>query len=128
MAKKIFLSFRYTDSDLRNDLEGLFQARQGPIEATPVYCKRSADATTEAAIRKDIQASLEGCRGVLVVPGDDAHSSKWIKYEVNVARSAQLPCAVVRHPQSKGGVPPDLRSLPELAWDPHAINEHVRLW
>ncbi len=128
MAKKIFLSFRYKDATLRGDLQGLFKANGGTIEATPVYCKRDESATTEAAIKSAIKQSLQGCRGLLMVPGDDGHSAPWIKYEVSVALSDGLPCAVVDHPLARGGPPAEHHHLPRLRWDKKEIAEHVRSW
>jgi len=127
MAKKVFLSFRYADADLRNDLEGLFQSRGGKIEGTPVYCPRDPNAKTESEIRASVLSSMEGCRGLLMVPGDDAHSAGWIRYEVSVAESRGVPCAVVEHPASKG-VRPEHRHLPKLRWDAQTIADHTRSW
>jgi hypothetical protein len=37
MAKRVFLSFRFAEKGLRNDLLQFFQQNGGPVQATPAY-------------------------------------------------------------------------------------------
>src|SRR5579871_966673 len=116
MAKKIFLSFRYSDLNLRNNLRDLFEGHGGDIEATPAYITEDVSDRGDTAVKDQIKALLQGCRGLLLLVGDTSHSSKWMDYEVQVAGSHSLPLAAVQHPQSRGGLSPKHAHIPLFKW------------
>lgn len=126
--RKIFLSFSHRDVVMRDNLEGLFAARRGPIEGTPTYLKEDKRPEGEAAIVQAIKRTMEGCCGVLLVIGQDVHNSEWIKYELQVADSWGLPRLGIEHPQSRWGPPNSFPRLKILKWDPQAIAKEVNGW
>lgn len=124
MSKRVFVSFRYSDIAFRNDLESLFQ-NSG---AQPVHVVEDVAVQGEAAIRSEIQRHLQGCHGLVVVVGNDAHNSRWIDYEVQAARSARLPCVAIRHPRSSGGLPNGHKDLPLIDWSPASLKQEIARW
>lgn len=128
MSKKVFLSFRQKNVDLRNDLLALFAAGGGRIQATPVYLTEDLRGKGEAAITKQIQEAMQDCCGLLLVMGEDVHNSEWIKYELEVADSWGIPRVGVRHRQATGGPPNRYPRLEILPWQPETIAQTVNSW
>jgi hypothetical protein len=128
MPKNVFLSFRQKNLDFRNDLRSFFEAWRGPVQATPLYLTEDVRAQGEPAIKRQIQEALRTCSGLLVVVGEDVHSSEWIDYEIAVADSWRIPRAGLRHPQAKGGLPTRFPGMEVLDWKPAAIARKVESW
>ena len=134
MARRIFISFRYSDDVLRGNLENLFMPT-GPVPGTPTTVTRNVLASTTdparryAAVRQEIERVMSTCEGALLLVGDNTHSSEWIDDELGLATGKyRMPCAAVRHPRSSGGLPPSHRGIKLLDWDPDAIAAEVRSW
>ena len=70
---------------MSSPLLNLFAAQRGPIEGTPSEVKPSNTKLTEKEIDAKILTALEGCVGMIVVVGDDTHSSNWVHREVELA-------------------------------------------
>lgn len=121
MAKRIFISFNYTERGWRNDLLALFQAYGGPVQATPVYVSDDVAAQGDAAVKAEIKRCMDGCKGLLVVVGNDAHNSPWIDYELNLANGWKIPKAAIRHPAASGGLPNHHKTMTVAPWNPMAI-------
>lgn len=128
MSKRIFVSFNYAERAFANDVRVFFQKLGGPVQATPVFVEKDVSAGGEPAIKEEIRRHVTGCRGLLVVVGDDAHNSPWMNYEVGLATSQKIPVAYVRHPRATGGPPNAQRGMPELTWDPKTIATAIASW
>lgn len=128
MSKKVFLSFSHKNLDFRNDLRSLFAEWDGPVQATPVYVTEDVRAQGDAAVRREIQSIMQGCRGLLLVIGPDVHNSEWIDFEIGLADSLGMQRAAVRHTRASGGLPNRFPRMLELEWDPAAIARTVLGW
>ena len=121
MAKRIFLSFSFVERNLLNDLLQFFQPNGGPIQATPTYMKTDLSAYGEERIKQAIREQMQGCVGLLVLVGEEAHNSWWIQYEAGVANELQIPKYGIRHPTRQGGFPNAHRGMAEIPWDRTAL-------
>jgi hypothetical protein len=131
MAKRVFISFRFHELNLRDNLLQFFQEYGGPIQATPAYMKQDIPGEGEERIKKikqAIRAQMDGCVGVLAVAGEDAHSSFWMNYEGGVANEFQIPKAGVHHPNHRGGFPNAHVGMKEVEWNGPKLAELVASW
>ena len=135
MGKNVFLSYRYSDAKLKGDLVARFQAKGGPIEATPVsldelILREGPDrAEHQRKIEAEIDRLMDRCVGLIVVAGNDSHNSPWQMYEIGRATGhRKIPAIAVRHPEATGGLPNSARGLKLFDWDFHAIAAEVRSW
>ena len=128
MSKRIFVSFNFKNIDFRNDLAAFFQPLGGPVQATPNWVRNDVSRQGSEEIQREIRRAMEGCRGLVVVVGDDVHNSPWIRYELGLANGLHLPKVAIRHPRASGGLPPQHGGMTLLPWDPHRLAEEVRDW
>jgi hypothetical protein len=117
MKKRVFISFRFKEKGLRNDLLQFFQANGGPVQATPTYMTQDLSSLGEDHIKDVIRQQMEGCAGLLVLVGDDVHNSSWIQWEGGVANELGVPKFGIRHPAAHGGFPNAHRGMREIDWD-----------
>ena len=128
MSKRIFISFNYSERNYRDNLLGLFQANDGPVQATPVYVKQDVAAQGDDAVKAEIRRCMDGCRGLLVVVGDVAHNSPWIDHELGKANELKIPKAAVLHPDASGGLPTNHKGMAVAPWNRDAIAKLVEGW
>lgn len=128
MAKRVFLSYRFKEIGLLNNLLQFFQSEGGPIQATPTYATEEEVLRDEKAIKEAIHRRMEGCAGLLVLVADDTHNSRWINYEGGVANELKIPKAAVRHPSGHGALPNAHRGMQEVEWNGKKLAELVEGW
>ncbi len=128
MAKRVFISFRFHELNLRDNLLQFFQEYGGPIQATPEYMKEDLSEAGEERIKEVIREMMGRCAGLLVVAGEDAHNSFWMNYEGGVANELQRPKAGVHHPSHRGGFPNAHAGMREVEWDGDELAELVASW
>lgn len=121
MAKRIFLSFSFVDRGLLNDLLQFFQAHGGPVMATPTYMTTDVSKAGPERIRQTIREQMQGCSGVLLLVGDEAHNSRWIQYEMGVANELHIRKFRLQHPTRTGGAPVAHAGMPEIPWSPKEV-------
>lgn len=121
MAKRIFLSFSFVDKGLLNDLLQFFQPSGGPVMATPTYMKTDLSQAGQDRVKQAIREQMQGCAGVLLLVGDEAHNSRWIQYELGVANELQIPKFRLQHPTRSGGAPNAHSGMAEIPWSPRTV-------
>jgi hypothetical protein len=121
LAKRIFLSFSFVDKGLLNDLLQFFQMKGGPVQATPAYMKTDFGDAGAERIKQAIREQMQGCVGVLLLVGDEAHNSRWIQYELGVANELQIPKFRLQHPTRSGGPPNAHSGTREIPWSPKEV-------
>lgn len=72
------------------------------------------------SVRKYLSPLIQSAQAVVLLVGNNSHDRPWIDYEIQNARSAGKPLAVVRLPNSTGGPP---RTVPraDVAFDPASL-------
>ena len=121
MAKRVFISFRFREIGLLNDLLQFFQENGGPVQATPAYMKEDLGHLGEDQIAEKIRQQMTGCRGMLVLAGDTAHSSPWMRWEGGVANEIHLRKFGIRHPNAAGAFSTAHAGMQEMEWSPAAL-------
>lgn len=121
MAKRIFLSFSFVDRGLLNDLLRFFQPHGGPVMATPTYMVSDISEGGPERISQAIREQMQGCVGVLLLVGDEAHNSRWIQYEMGVANELRIRKFRVQHPTRTGGAPVAHAGMHEIPWSPQEV-------
>ncbi|NOK32025.1 hypothetical protein HMI49_02250 [Corallococcus exercitus] len=128
MAKRVFISFNFKEKGYQNDMQNLFAAHGGRVEATPTIVEKDVSAGGPAAIQAEIQRIMGPCKGLIVVVGDIAHNSPWVDYELGCANSQMIPKIAVRHPNATGGVPNNHRGMRVVEWNSQELIDAVRGW
>ena len=128
MAKRVFISFSFAERGLRNDLLQFFQEHGGLVQASPAFMTQDRSAEGEARIKEGIREIMEGCSGLIVLAGEQAHNSRWIEYEIGVAAGLRIPHVGVRHPDRQGGFPNTYRGMKEVQWDRKELAQVVGEW
>lgn len=116
MAKRVFLSFSFAEIGLLKDLLQFFQTHGGPVQATPAFMTEDLSSFGEERIKTGIREQMEGCVGLVILVGDQAHNSRWIQYEAGVANELRIPKFGIRHPSRRGGFPNAHRGMTEIEW------------
>jgi hypothetical protein len=117
MARRVFLSFKFAEKGLLNDLLQFFQENGGPVQASPAYMTQDLSSFGEEHIKRVIRQQMDGCVALIVLVGDQVHNSKWIEWEGGVANELQIPKFGIRHPAANGGFPNAHRGMNEIDWD-----------
>jgi len=131
MSKKIFVSFKYSELEWKNNIESLFHSEGAQVAVTPVWLSIPAANTpriSDTEIRKAIRDRVDACCGLIVVVGNDAHNSPWIDYELGLANALKKPKVAVRHPQATGGLPNNHKGMIVLAWKSDDLMRAIQSW
>ncbi len=104
--KSAFMSYKYEDNNRLNDL--ISQIRNGNNSLSLEARKEDQDVRQkgENAIRAYIKSKMRGVDVVLLLLGRDTHSSLWVQYEIEVAKSQGIPIVCIRF--EDGGLPPNI--------------------
>lgn len=112
MPKKTFISYNYSDAELAHTVRSHFNNGGGPIQGKPVSVKENVSDDGPKAIDRTIKQAMSGCDEALFIVGDNAHNSRWISREAELAVSQGIPVTVAQLPGSNGGVPEALNKVP----------------
>lgn len=122
MSYSVFVSYAYNDA--RPYAESVVQwGREGRLGVGVIATLERGDFRPEGqgAIRKEVNALLNGAGAMVILVGDNSHNRPWLDHEANYMMSARKPVIVVRMPGTTGAAPGVLRGLPEVAFEPTAI-------
>jgi len=146
MTARIFISFDHDDAAQVNGFRGLIANPNHPLDAhdrslrEPVLdqwgnpIKVPPSDPRAAPVKREIKDRLEACSRLVVLVGDDTHSSLWVDWEIRVFHDMKYSTSgdrtwkrirAMRLKGSRGGLPAALlngRSTKELDWDPDALD------
>ncbi|MCG9738379.1 TIR domain-containing protein [Shewanella insulae] len=108
MAKKIFVSYNYKDSEITRTINSMVRDCGGIIDGVFVFVENDMSNLGERAIESEIRKVMNQCDAALFVVGDDCHNSPWINREAQLAKSLGLNIVITRIPYSDGGIPYEL--------------------
>lgn len=118
MSRKIFVSYRFRDAESAKNVKQLFQAQGGKCQGEPVFGDTDVTEGGESSIYRHVKGIALTCEAMLLVVGDDTHSSSWIEREIALARSIPLPIVAVRAPNATGGLPASIQGVPAIPFVP----------
>ena len=145
MPVNIFISYDHDDAAQVGGFKGLIKNPNHDLDAHDHSLPEAVvDPKTAKAIKvppsdpraepvkKEILRRFRNCSRLVVLIGDDTHSSLWVAWEIEQfhklkdtsEQDAALRIRGMRLKGSKGGDPAALkgRSQPTLAWDPAALD------
>ena len=108
MGKKTFISYNYSDSEIARTVRSQFNDAGGPVQGKAVSLEQDVTSGGDKAVDSAIKEKISGCDSVLLVVGNDAHNSKWIAREAQVAVSKGIPITVAQLQGTTGGIPNEL--------------------
>lgn len=118
--KQVFVSYVYEDKDARDTVEAWAHAgKLGEVRVSGET--QDMRQHGETAIRGHLYSKLNGASTLVLLVGDNAHNHDWVRYEVDVMKSAGKPVVVVRLPGTTGAAPPSVRGQSTTAFEPEAL-------
>lgn len=144
MPARVFISYDHDDANQVNGFRSLGQNPNHPLEfqdrslAEPVRDKADriiryppTDPRAEP-VRRAIRERFDQCSRLVVLIGDDTHSSAWVDWEIEefhrrktaLGYDASRRIRGMRLKGSRGGGPAALRgrSMPTLEWNPTELD------
>ena len=125
----IFLSYKWEDRAYVNGLAGLLKNPNNEYRHIPINEREDYRNQGREAVRNYLRGLINECDAIICLVGENTHSSDWVKYEVEVARSLGKNIIAVRINNTSGGLPSLLRSwgIPETRWDSQSINNALSI-
>lgn len=125
----IFLSYKWEDRAYVNGLAGLLKNPNNEYRHIPINEREDYRNQGREAVRNYLRGLINECDAIICLVGENTHSSDWVKYEVEVARSLGKNIMAVRINNTSGGLPSLLRSwgIPETRWDSQSINNALSI-
>tara|TARA_R110001583_G_scaffold107040_2_gene255578 strand:+ start:2544 stop:2933 length:390 start_codon:yes stop_codon:yes gene_type:complete len=123
VANRIFVSYNFNDREISRSIKSFTQAHGGPVRGNFFFVENDVSAYGDMAINKEIKEVMSSCDSAFFVIGNNNHNSPWINREVDLAMSKGLKIVISRFPNTNGGIPSQLRSIPhtEVQWTPSNI-------
>jgi len=121
----IFISYKYENRKNLNDLKSFMLNPQPNFGHYPIMERDDVREQGKEEIKKYLRPLLKKAEILICLVGKDTHSSPWVKYEINVAKSQKKPVIPVRIPGTSGGIPASIKSLIEIDFDPKAIQDAI---
>ncbi len=146
MTATIFISFDHDDNAQVNGFRGLIENPNHPLDAhdrslrEPVRDARGnpikvrpGDPRAEP-IKRELRSRFDRCSRLVVLVGDNTHSSEWVDWEIRTFYEMKYPLSGDRTWKrirgmwlkgATGGLPAALqngKSTRALAWDPTALD------
>jgi len=126
--KKTYVSHRFEDESKAKSSKSFFKEGGGTINSKPLYVK-DKNARSKHDIDKTIKKAMKDADNILIVNGDNSHSSKWQRREIELAKSSGKKRVVTNVPGSKGGVQPELkkdRGAKQARWKQKDIKKALK--
>ncbi len=79
----------------------------------------------EDAVFKYLNPRLKSANTIIVLVGEDTHTSDYVVHEIQHALSHQKEIIVVRIPNTSGGIPHPLQNYYEIAFEPNIISRYI---
>lgn len=126
MSKTIFLSYRVVDEYYKQKVVNW--ANEGSLgPGVKVIHQMEQDRPlTENEIKGLIKPKIKGVAMVLISVGDDTHNSRWIRWEIELAKMHNKDIYWMRVPGTTGAQPHDLNKVPQIPYDPSSIGKKLR--
>ncbi len=123
--RSVFISYKYED---KRDFDQLKKwetnGRLGNVRLTGET--KDVRSQGEQAIQNHLNPKIDGASVVLILVGNDTHSSRWVEHEVERAEFRNKKIIVVRIKETLGGAPKLLRNIPEVHFEANAIRNAIQ--
>lgn len=124
--KSVFGSHKYEDKKHKEKIEKW--ASEDRLGSNVVITGETKDVRYkgENGVKKHLSPKLHGASTVIVLVGEDTHTSKGVEYEIQHAKSEGKKIIPVRIPGTKGASPKSIRDIDLVAFEPHAIKKALK--
>lgn len=121
MSKSIFISYVYEDKAFRDRLKEWNSKKLLGEDVVVTYERGDYRTKGENAIKTEILSMIQGSSVVVVLLGENTHSSQWVNYEVECAISKNKKIIVLRVPGTLGGKPKLIKSYVDHIFEANKI-------
>lgn len=110
-------------------MAGLLQNPNNEYRHIPIKEREDYRIKGKEAVRTYLKTLIKKCDTIICLVGENTHSSEWVNYELEVAQSLRRKILAVRIKETKGGMPPLLRSwgIQEINWNSQSINNELSI-
>lgn len=123
----VFISFRETDGEYREGLEGLLQNPNAKLNHAPVSARQDYRRKGEEAIKNYLKGLIKKTDVIICLIGKETDSSDWVDYELQVGSSLGVGIVPLRIKETSGGLPQLIESkkIREASWDSSSLNTAI---
>lgn len=137
--KKVFISYKHDDDRYVNDVRSIRSNSNHPLsfndrsleeailnEYGDINRRSPADAAS-LPVQDKIQQRLQDSDKLVVLIGDNTHSSLWVQWEMDTFRKfrGERNILMMRLPYSNGGVPSGYKSYDIRDWDLRYLSDWI---
>ncbi|TFF92876.1 MAG: TIR domain-containing protein [Promethearchaeota archaeon] len=123
----IFLSYKEEDNQYVNGLRGLLQNPNNKYRHRGKIAYKNYRNKGKFVIKKYLKDEIRKCDALICIVGNDTHTSEWVLYELQVAKSFGKKIVAVRIKGTNGGRPRvlDAWKIPDTNWNATNINNEL---
>ena len=122
---QVFISYKWEDKEFADGLMGTFLNPNNEYRHVPYSEREDYRQQGENEIKVYLRGLVNECHSLICIVGENTHSSRWVRYELDVANSQNKKIVPVRIPNTTGG-PPKLikdRDINIVEWNSRLIND-----
>lgn len=138
--KKVFISYKHSDRDYVNQVTSAVKNPNHPLEfddhslAEAVLNmhghinRRPPSDLASQPVKDEIEKRLKQSDKLVVIIGNDTHSSEWVKWEIDTFEKYSGPRNILamRHQHSTGRLPSEFSRYGIEGWNPQYLNDWLK--
>lgn len=101
----IYICYRYDDEKWKNDLISTMLNPNTSIKELPIIDRENLKGSPREEIKNYLKTLFDDATKMLILLGDHTHNGYFVKYEIEVAISREIPIGIIRIPETTGGLP-----------------------
>ena len=139
-VKKVFISYKHTDRSYVNQLTSVVSNQNNSLKfddhslAEAVLNvhghvnRRPPSDPLSQPVKDEIEKRLKQSDKLVVIIGNDTHSSEWVKWEMDTFTKyrGQQNLMMMRHQESHGGAPAGYSRSDIKNWNTSAVNNWLK--
>jgi hypothetical protein len=138
--KKVFISYKHSDRHYIDQVKSVARNPNHPLEFDDhslaeavlnmqghVNRRQPSDFLSQP-VKDEIEKRLKQSSKLLVILGDDTHSSEWVKWEINTFEKHRgtRNILIMRHQHSTGKLPLEYSRYSIESWNPQYLNDWLK--
>lgn len=138
--KKVFISYKHSDRQYVDQIKSVAANPNHPLEFDDhslaeavlnmnghVNRRQPSDQASQL-VKNEIEKRLKQSDKLIVIIGNDTHSSEWVKWEIDTFEKYSGPRNILamRHQHSTGRLPSEFSRYGIESWNPQYLNDWLK--